>query len=55
MEWIYAFSIFSIGVGILLYVVGIDTTNDEPEFSKVLIQIGFIICVLANTLMIIFK
>lgn len=52
MEWIY---IFAILIGVLAYVVGIDATYDEPEFSKVLIQIGFIICVLANTLMIIFK
>lgn len=52
MEWIYIFSIF---VGILLYVVGVDATNDEPEFSKVLRQAGFVICALANVLMIIFK
>lgn len=52
MEWIYVFSII---IGILAYVVGVDATYDEPEFSKVLRQAGFIICALANALMIVFK
>ena len=51
-EWIY---IFSIIIGILTYTVGVDATYDEPEFSKILRQAGFIICTIANALMIVFK